>query len=131
MKVWLLALGVAVLSAPAFGQDYVVVVHSSSDVTVSKSDVANLFLGKSKGATPVMQASSTPAGLAFVKAVLGMSWTQYRSHWSKRMFSGKGYPPERVKSDADVKAFLAKNKNAIGYVSAKSVDGTVKVILKF
>ena len=44
-KLWLLVLGMIAVSVPAFCADYVVVVHPTNDATLSKTDVANLFLG--------------------------------------------------------------------------------------
>ena len=44
------------------------------------------------------------------------------------MFSGKGQPPREVGDDAAVKAWVASNPEAIGYIDGKFVDGSVKVL---
>lgn len=133
----LLILAVACLSMTATAQEYAVVVNPKNESTLTKNEVANVFLGKMKKfpkgdeAVPVMQVSSTDITNAFVKTVLGKSWIQFRSYWSRLLFSGKGYPPKRLKNDAEVKAFISKNPKAIGIISKKAVDDTVKVVLRF
>ena len=50
--------------------------------------------------------------------------------WARITFTGKGTPPKELKSDAEVKAFVAANPRAIGYVDASAVDSSVKAVLK-
>jgi ABC-type phosphate transport system substrate-binding protein len=134
---WLFVLMVFGLTTMASAQDYIVVVHPKNDATLTKSDVANIFLGKmrkfpqGKEAVPVMQESTTAITQTFVKTVVSKSWAQFRSYWSRRMFSGKGYPPKRFPSDKEIKAHVAKNENSIGIISSKAVDDSVRVVAKF
>jgi hypothetical protein len=60
----------------------------------------------------------------------GRSAAQLRATWARITFTGKGTPPKELKSDADVKAFVAADPKAIGYVDASAVDGSVKAVLK-
>ena len=53
---------------------------------------------------------------------------ELKGYWSKLMFSGKGQPPREVGDDAAVKAWVASNPDAIGYIDGKFVDGSVKVL---
>ena len=53
---------------------------------------------------------------------------QFDKYWKKMVFSGKGMMPVQAASDADLVAYVAKTPGAIGYVSAASVTGAVKVL---
>lgn len=134
---WLFVFGALSLPTSASDTDYVVVVHPKNEVTLTTSDVANIFLGKmrkypkGKEAVPVMQESTTAITQAFVKTIVRKSWAQFRSYWSRRMFSGKGYPPKRFPSDKEIKAYITKNENCIGIISSAAVDDTVKVVARF
>ncbi len=53
---------------------------------------------------------------------------QFDKYWKKMVFSGKGMMPVQAASDVDLIAYVAKTQGAIGYVSAASVTGAVKVL---
>ena len=52
-----------------------------------------------------------------------------KAYWSKLVFTGKGTPPAELANEAAVLSHVAANPDAIGYVDAASVDGSVKVVL--
>jgi hypothetical protein len=66
----------------------------------------------------------------FYQKATGRSVAQVRATWARITFTGKGTPPKELKSDADVKAFVAADPRAIGYVDASAVDSSVKAVLK-
>jgi hypothetical protein len=66
----------------------------------------------------------------FYEKATGRTVAQVRATWARITFTGKGTPPKELKSDADVKAFVAADPRAIGYVDASAVDGSVKAVLK-
>lgn len=111
-----------------------VIVHPSNTSSVSEEDVQRLFLGKSKSfpsggeATPI---NSKDAGSRdqFNQAVLGKNESQVKAYWSQLVFTGKGTPPKELDSDDAVKAFVASTPNAIGYIDASKVDGSVKAVI--
>jgi len=112
------------------------IAHPSNKLSgISAEDAAHLFMGKtgefSNGlrANPVHQAGNAPARAKFLKSVLKKTDDELTAYWSKLQFSGKGQPPRELADDAAVKAFVAGNPDAIGYVDGKFVDGSVKVLL--
>lgn len=115
----------------------VVVMHKSAGVkSVSKSDVKKIFLGKKRSlpgagrVKPVDQKGGSKARKQFYAKVVKKRPSQIKAYWSKMIFSGRGTPPKQVRSDSAVKRWLADNPGAIGYIDSKSVDGSVKVVLK-
>lgn len=113
-----------------------VIAHPSVKMAgISKSELGKIYLGKSKSlpngkaVQPIDQSESSAARKHFNKKVLRMSTRQIKSHWSKRMFTGKGKPPKVIVGDDAVKAWVADNPQALGYIDGGSVDASVKVLL--
>jgi len=112
-----------------------IIVHPSNAATLSEGDIAKIYLGKSKkfpgGETAL--ALDKPAGeanrVAFIKNVVGKSETQFKSYWSRLIFTGKGVPPKIISSDAEVVNLVSRNPDMIGFVDASSVSDGVKVIM--
>jgi ABC-type phosphate transport system substrate-binding protein len=125
------AIAAAMLLAMGVAQaDVVVVVGSGSSLgSMSKDQVADIFLGKSDKAVPVDQAAGAAVRDEFYTKVAGQTAAQVKTTWAKLSFSGKGTPPKVLDGDDAVKKFLAANPNAIGYVEKSKVDASVKAVL--
>jgi len=123
-----------VFSMPVFA-DVAVIVNPASGISAASSDdVKALFLGKSKkisgkSVVAVEQKEGNSARATFNDKVLGKSGSQLKAYWTKLIFSGKGSPPKNMADDAAVKAHVAADPKAIGYIDSSKVDGTVKAIL--
>lgn len=122
----LLALGAASLPAAA---EVVVVAGAASSASLTKEQIADVFLGKTPGLTPVDQAESSPLREEFYTKVVGKSAAQAKSYWSKLAFTGKGTPPKEMASSAEVKKALAANPALVGYIEKSAVDASVKTLL--
>lgn len=124
------------LSADWTAADVVVVVSAKNPATeLSKSQVADIFLGKKSRfpdgspAVPVDQVEDSIARNAFYARFAGKSPAQLKAYWSKIIFTGRGQPPKEVADSAEVKKLIVDNPNAIGYIEQGMVDGSVKVLL--
>jgi ABC-type phosphate transport system substrate-binding protein len=113
----------------------VVVVGASSAVaSLDKTQVSDIFLGKSATfpggaqAVPVDQAEGASQREEFHTKVTGKSGAQLSAYWSKLVFSGKASPPKEVPGAAEAKALVAANPNMIGYIDSGAVDASVKVV---
>lgn len=113
-----------------------VIVHPSNGDSLSEQDVSQLFLGKSKAfpsgstAVPYNLPEGDAARSAFQSGVLGREDSQLKAYWSKQIFTGKGNPPKEL-SSAELKAKVASDPEAIGYIDASQVDDSVKAVLTF
>lgn len=112
-----------------------IVAHPSNSVSgIRPNDAQRIFLGKTgefangRRALPVDQTPGTASRIKFMKSVIEKSEDELKGYWSRLMFSGKGTPPREVGDDAAVKAWVASNPDAIGYIDGKFVDGSVKVL---
>lgn len=130
------ALLLAMLTATAFAEN-VVIVHPSNSNSLDSEMINRLFLGKAKSfpngqsATPINLNDKQALREVFDKQILDKTPSQIKAYWSKLIFTGKGTPPEEVGSGAEVKAKVASDPSAIGYIDSSAVDDTVKVVQKF
>jgi ABC-type phosphate transport system substrate-binding protein len=119
-------------SSHAFAADMKVIANPSvSAAAVSADDLKDVFLENkdSLGGShvdPVLE-KGRPAHEAFLK-VLGKSDSALQAYYRSLVFSGKGSMPKALGSDAEVAAYVAKTKGAIGYVSAGASTEGVKVL---
>ena len=130
----IIAVGFLVASPPV-SADVVAVVSSKSAVTtLSKSQVVDIFLGKTtrfpdgSQALPLDQSEGTIVRDEFYIKLVGKSAAQMKAYWSKIIFTGRGQPPKDVPNDAEVKKRLVENPTAIGYMDANMVDASLRVV---
>lgn len=115
----------------------VVIVNVTNTATLSDNDLSSLFLGKSKSfpnnnkAQAINLNYGNETRKAFEKSILKKTSSQVKAYWSKLLFSGKGKPLKELSSDAEVIAFVAENPNAIAYIDASNINGSVKVVKEF
>ena len=121
--------------APAFAE-IAVIVHPSNTSAAQAADVQRIFLGKAKSfpgggeATPFNLKEGNASRGVFDQGVLNKNASQVKAYWSQLVFTGKGSPPKDAADDEEMKKWVAGNANAIGYIDAGKVDGSVKVLFK-
>jgi ABC-type phosphate transport system substrate-binding protein len=125
------------LAAAGANAEVVVIVNPKNPAAnLSAEQVAALYLGNSStfpdgGAAALAdQPESASVRGAFYEKATGRSAAQAKATWARLTFTGKGTPPKELKTDADVKAWVASDPKAIGYVDSSAVDGSVKAVLK-
>lgn len=117
--------------------EIVVVVHPSNAAAIDRAFIEKVYLGKVKAfgsgssVEPVNLKNGAALRSQFNELVMGRNDAQINAYWSKLVFTGKAVLPKEVDSEAAVIAEVAKNTNAIGYVSASAVSADVKVIATF
>ncbi|MFC4931677.1 hypothetical protein [Massilia sp. GCM10023247] len=123
-----LAAAVLAASAPALAEVVVIVNPKAAEAALSKDQVAQFFLGKSSAMTPIDQPEDAPVRGEFYKKVTDKDASQAKALWSKLVFTGKATMPKEVANSAAVKAAVAANPKAIGYIEKSAVDASVKVV---
>lgn len=117
--------------------DIVIVVNPANANAVSADDLNRLFLGRASSfsdgskATPLNLAEGSSNRDEFDGKVLSRSASQLKAYWSKLVFTGKGTPPKELSDDAAMKAAVAADSSAIGYINSANVDDSVKVVATF
>ena len=121
-------------SAEASAEVVAVVAAKNPVSTLSKSQIADIFLGKmirfpnGSEVVPVDQVENSAAREEFYFKFADKSPAQIKAFWSKIIFTGRGQPPPEVSNGLQVKKFIAAHPNAIGYIRDNLVDDSVKVL---
>jgi hypothetical protein len=133
-KYFLAATAILLLGAlSARAADVKVIVNPSVSVSsVSAGDLQAVFLLDSDSlggnhVVPVLEKSG-PAHEAFLKAFLGKNDAALQAFYRSLVFTGKASMPKFLASDAEVVAYVAKTKGAIGYVSSGASTEGVKTL---
>lgn len=120
----------------ALHAEVVVIVHRNNPVASMTADqVAQIYMGASTTfpaggtATPLDQPEGSATRDEFLAKVLDKTSAQFKAVWSRLIFSGKGTRPKTLAGSAEVRAAVAADPAAIGFVDRASVDGTVKAVL--
>jgi ABC-type phosphate transport system substrate-binding protein len=117
-----LAAGVKVIANPSVKAD-----------TISAGELMRVFLEDTNSLAdgshvePVLEKGG-PAHEAFLKQYLDRNDSALQTFYRSLVFTGKGSMPKAVGSDADVVAYVAKTKGAIGYVSEGAATEGVKTL---
>lgn len=100
---------------------------------ISGDELKQIFLGAKSTtddgskAEPVIEKDGS-AHEEFVKKYLGKTASALDSYYKRLLFTGQGAMPKSFSSDAEVAAYVARTKGAIGYVSAGTSTPGVKVL---
>ena len=130
-KMLMTAAGLAILlAANAFAGAVRVIANPSVRAeAISASEIKSVFLKERNSlrdgthVEPVLSPGG-PAHEAFLKEYLGKNDDALQNYYSALVFTGKGSMPKAVGSDAEVVAYVARTRGAIGYVSSDApVDG--------
>jgi len=116
------------IALPALADVVVVVNPKAAESALTKEQVAQFFLGRSTAMVPIDQPDNAPLRAEFYKKVADKDTAQIKALWSKLVFTGKATMPKEVGDSAAVKAAVAANPKAIGYIEKSAVDSTVKVV---
>jgi ABC-type phosphate transport system substrate-binding protein len=108
-----------------------VIIHTTNPTeSLSKQELSKLFLKKVKQwkdwketVLPVDLLDDSPVRQAFSETIHEREIASIKAYWQKKIFSGRGVPPEEKKSDEDVLKYVSENPGAVGYIAeATSIE---------
>jgi len=100
-------------------------------VSLDKGALKDILLGKTayweggQAVVIVVLAEKTDAAL---QDLSGMSASQFKTHWQRLTFSGRGKQPKEAASVEKLVALVAENKGAVALVPAGTAAAGVKKI---
>ena len=134
LRLGMAALFCICITATAGAADVKVIVNSGVGISeISGDDLQSIFLLTKKSfsdgthAEPVL-AKAGAAHAVFLKQYLGKTDDSLTSYYRNAVFTGKGLTPRIFASDAEVAAYVAKTKGAIGYVGSEPQTPGVKPV---
>ena len=118
--------------------DIAIIVNPENSITsIELEDLQEIYLGRTKRfhngdvAMPIDHKLGESVRESFNEKILGRTSKQVKAYWAQLVFTGRGWPPIQMLDDASIKAAVAKDPSAIGYIDASLVDDTVKVVHRF
>jgi hypothetical protein len=115
-------------AAGAMAGDIVVVMSPSAEL-LTKVQVSDIYLGRSKAFKPLDLPESNPARDAFYRKATDRDASQVKAVWSRIIFTGEGQPPKEMPDAAAIKKAVAGDPKLIGYIDKSDLDASVKVVL--
>ncbi|MCC6206637.1 MAG: phosphate ABC transporter substrate-binding protein [Gammaproteobacteria bacterium] len=104
--------------------------------TLSEKTVRNLYLGKTVQLDNGIRVEviDLPSGNSvrdeFYEKVIGKDTTQVKAYWAKRIFTGKGSPPDTKLDERSVVKWVNEAPGRIGYVSPDAATDSARVLLR-
>jgi TonB family protein len=133
-KILLAAAGLMIFAPPnALASDIKVIANLSVKAdTISAGELKSVFLEQKRSLAdthvePVLQKSG-PVHEAFLKEYLSKTHEDLQTYYGALVFTGRGSMPKELGSDAEVVAYVAKTRGAVGYVSTASSAEGVKTL---
>jgi ABC-type phosphate transport system substrate-binding protein len=124
-----------ILPALAWADIAVIVNKNNQVVQLTRQQVSDLYLGRSRifpnGEYALVFDLPRDANLRrrFFSKIANMTQQQLNSYWSRLMFTGQVLPPQVIPDERTVLELVRRNPGAMGYISAESLDATVRVVL--
>jgi ABC-type phosphate transport system substrate-binding protein len=116
---------------------HVVVNKSNTTGPLSREEVRRIFVGErgswpgGKHITVLMLARGQPEREIILREVFKMNESDYTKYFLQAAFTGRVLAaPRDLSSASEMKARLAANPSAIGYLKKVDVDESVRVLLK-
>ena len=134
-KLLLVAAGLAIFVSGDSLADNVKVIANASVTAdaISAADLKRVFLEErialadGSHVEPVLEKDGR-VHAAFLQKYLGRSEDALQTYYRKLVFTGKGSMPKELGSDAEVVAYVARTRGAIGYVSSTASAEGVKTL---
>ncbi|MCB1738560.1 MAG: hypothetical protein KDI42_10570, partial [Gammaproteobacteria bacterium] len=119
-----------VAQASGTGADIVVITNGPTEIRqFSRAEVADLFLGRSQNAYNVLPVDQDDEALRerFYREYAGMSLSRVRAYWAKRVFTGRGRPPDMISLDQTA-GMISGTRLVITYMPAGKPMATVDAV---
>lgn len=134
LRSWLLPILLTFTSQVARADVAVVVGLDSPLQQLNIRDVSDMYLGRLKtvaGERLLILEHPRRSLLRerFHKRVNGMDLSRVDAYWARLQFSGENLPPPAVDGNQSVLDMVRRNRHAIGYVDASTIDKSVRTVL--
>lgn len=104
------------------------------EVSLSREDVRDLFLGKRRlyaGALVLSPLDVADEALRerFYQAVAGLSSNRVRGYWAQQVFTGRSRPPREV-NIAEAREVVAHEKGLVTYLNLDQVPAGSRILMR-
>lgn len=125
----LLMIVIVTWSVAASAEDRaVVIVHPDvADETLSEDDLRGIFWGdKTRWGNGDRIAMALPARSpmrdAFLRVYIGRTDAQFRNHWRRIVFTGRGQMPREIQDEAVLLTYVATTPGAVSFIASSALE---------
>lgn len=117
----------ASFSLPVSADIFVITGANSENSKLTKNQVVNIFLGRSKAfpggglVSPVDLNPENPVRERFYLKLTGKNAKQISAYWARLLFTGRHSPPRVVDGEDELAEFLESNRSAIAYTDDRAL----------
>lgn len=115
--------------------EILVIVNAQNSVsTLEKKQVMDLFMGRvsafpnGQSAETLDLKTGTPLRAHFYKTLTGKNEAQVDAYWATLIFAGRMSPPKQLADEQTLIAEVARNTDAIAYVTRQALPKNVKIV---
>ncbi len=125
----------ALSSAHARADIYVVVNKSNPVHSLTQKEVVNIFMGRTHAFAggDYVRAFDLPrdsgAHEQFYQLLIGMTVAQVNTYWARLIFTGQTLQPKALDNEDAMIETVRRNPGAIGYLTQEPLDKDVQVVL--
>ncbi len=120
---------------PAAQEAMVIIAHPDSEVaSLTERQITEIYMGRNmrlpdgKTAIPLDQDIQSTIRSDFYRQLVNKSVSEINAYWARLLFTGRASPPRPLTDSQEVIDTVSENRTAIGYIYAKDVTDSVKVI---
>lgn len=129
---WLcLCLGSAILAASARAELVVIMHPDSAPPSLDRQAIVNIFMGRHfrlPGGGAVVPVDNQCCREQFYRGLVDKTLPEINSYWARLVFSGRGSPPQKISTGAEVLDLVSQNPGVVGYVERSVVNARVAVV---
>lgn len=103
------------------------------ETEIPQKELQKVFLGKmtkwsDNSKINIVVLKDTDQHKLFLKSYIHRTHSQWKSHWKKMVFTGKGVKPKQFDDTGIYLAYIASTPGAVGYIDAGLANDTVKIL---
>jgi len=103
------------------------------ETEIPQKELQKIFLGKmtkwsDNSRINIVVLKDADQHKLFLKSYIHRTYSQWKSHWKKMVFTGKGVKPKQFDDTGAYLAYIAATPGAVGYIDAGLANDTVKIL---
>jgi ABC-type phosphate transport system substrate-binding protein len=129
-------LAIMAFSSAAYAEDIIIIANKDvPDSTLTQDEIKKIFLGRMvhwSDNSRIHAATVRDEGIheKFLKQYLEKTEAKWKIYWKRMVFTGRGVPPKSINTEAELIAYVAETKGALGYISSDNISGDSQPVVK-
>ncbi|WP_300671857.1 hypothetical protein [Desulfoluna sp.] len=128
-----LIVAMVLLAGVASAETIIICNPGVQEAEISQKTLQKIFLGKTtkwgnNSKINIVVLKDTEQHKLFLKNCIHRTYSQWKSHWKKMVFTGKGIKPRQFDDTGAYLKYITSTPGAVGYIDAGLANDTVKIL---